>query len=99
MKSHALHPEADQEYAEAAQHYADISQELGGRFYDEIERLIAEVCERPKLYRQIRPPIRRHFSAEFPYGILYIDRTDEIWIVAVMPLKREPGYWLHRLKR
>lgn len=97
MKAHALHPEADQEYAEAAQHYASISPELGGRFYDAIERLIAEACERPRLYRQIRPPVRRHFTAEFPYGILYAERPDEIWIVAVMPLKRGPDYWLHRL--
>lgn len=61
MKPHAFHPEADQEYAEAAQHYANISPELGGRFYDEIERLIAEVCGRPKLHRQIRPPVRRRW--------------------------------------
>ncbi len=54
MKPHALHPEADQEYAEAAQHYAAISPELGGRFFD-------------------------------------------IWILAVMPLHREPNYWVHRL--
>ncbi|MEO5959949.1 MAG: type II toxin-antitoxin system RelE/ParE family toxin [Opitutaceae bacterium] len=97
MKSHALHPEADEEYAEAAQHYANISPELGGRFYDAIECLIAEACERPKAFRQIRPPVRRHFTTEFPYGILYVERPDDIWIVAVMPLKRAPDYWLHRL--
>ena len=97
MKPHSLHPEADQEYAEAAQHYADISPELGGRFYDEIERLIAEACERPKTFRQIRPPVRRHFTREFSYGILYVERPDDIWILAVMPLHREPDYWVHRL--
>lgn len=97
MKSHALHPEADQEYAEAAQYYADISPALGGRFYDEIERLIAEACAQPKAHREIRPPVRRHFTAKFPYGILYVERSDEIWIVAVMNLKRAPDYWLHRL--
>ncbi len=97
MKSHALHPEADQEYAEAAQHYANISPELGGRFYDEIERLMAEAGERPKAFRQIRSPVRRHFTAKFPYGILYVERPDDIWIVAVIPLKRAPDYWLHRL--
>jgi hypothetical protein len=46
VKYHSLHPEADQKYAEAAQHYASISPELGGRFYDEIERLIADTCGR-----------------------------------------------------
>jgi toxin ParE1/3/4 len=97
VKPHALHPEADQEYAEAAQHYAAISPELGGRFYDEIERLIAEVCARPRTFRQISPPVRRHFTREFPYGILYVERPADIWILAVMPLHREPNYWVHRL--
>lgn len=39
MKGHTFHPEADEEYAEAAARYADIGPELGGRFYDKIERL------------------------------------------------------------
>ena len=97
MKPHALHPEADQEYAEAAQHYAGVSPELGGRFFDEIERLISEACARPRAFRQIPPPVRRHFSREFPYDVLYVERSDDIWILAVMPLHREPDYWVHRL--
>jgi hypothetical protein len=40
-KPHRFHPEADEDYADAATHYATISPELGGRFYDEIERRIA----------------------------------------------------------
>jgi len=40
VKPHAFHPEADAEYAEAAQHYAQIQPDLGGRFYDEIEAAI-----------------------------------------------------------
>lgn len=41
MKPHGFHREADAEYAAAAEYYGGISPELGGRFYDEIERLIA----------------------------------------------------------
>jgi hypothetical protein len=29
--------------------------------------------------------------------MLYPDEPDGVWIVAVMPLKREPGYWKRRL--
>lgn len=39
MKPHWFHPEADEEYAHAAQEYAALNAELGGRFYDEIERV------------------------------------------------------------
>jgi hypothetical protein len=36
-KSHGFHREAEAEYVQAAKDYAEISPELGGRFYDEIE--------------------------------------------------------------
>ena len=97
MKPFDLHPEASEEFNEALRHYAAISPELGGRFYDEIERLIAEARTHPKAFRVIRPPVRRHFTREFPYGILYVERPEDIWILAVMPLHREPDYWVHRL--
>ncbi|HEY9171063.1 MAG TPA: hypothetical protein VI136_02150 [Verrucomicrobiae bacterium] len=32
-----LHPEADEEFAEAVRYYSEISPELGVRFYREIE--------------------------------------------------------------
>jgi hypothetical protein len=96
-KPHGFHREAEAEYVQAARDYAEISPELGGRFYDEMERLISEVCQWPAMYRYIRLPIRRHFSTEFPYGILFEDRPDHVRIVAVMPLHRDPEYWLHRL--
>jgi len=35
VKPHVFHPEADAEYAEAAQHYFDRGENLGGRFFDE----------------------------------------------------------------
>lgn len=97
MKPYGFHHEAGEEYAKAAEDFTAISPELGGRFYDEMERLIAEVCRWPGMYRYIRRPIRRHFSTVFPYGILYEEKSEEIRIIAVMPLHRDPNYWLHRL--
>lgn len=43
MKPHRFHPEAVVEYVEAARYYAERGEDLGGRFYDEIERVIAEI--------------------------------------------------------
>ncbi len=97
MKRHRFHPQADEEYAAAAAHYAAIDPELGGRFYDEIERLIADACAAPHRFRRLDGDVRRHLGEDFPYAILYLDEPDHIWIVAVMPLKRDPDYWQHRL--
>jgi plasmid stabilization system protein ParE len=67
------------------------------RFYQVIDGLIADACRMPGTFRSICGPARRHFSREFPYGIIYVERPTEIWIVAVVPLRRKPGYWTHRL--
>lgn len=97
MKPHRFHPEADEEYAAAATHYANIGPELGRRFYDEIEGLIAEICMAPRRFRRIDGDVQRHLANDFPYALLYLDETESVWIVAVMPLGRDPDYWKHRL--
>jgi hypothetical protein len=97
VKPHRFHRAADVEYAEAAAYYADISAQLGGRFYEEIERLIAEIRAHPAQFRALEPPARRHFSAVFPYAVIYVELHDIIWILAVMHLKREAGCWKERL--
>jgi toxin ParE1/3/4 len=97
VKQHVFHPEAEQEYSDAARFYTRVSPELGARFYDEIERLIQDVCRQPHLFRAFDPPAHRHFSDVFPYAVLYLDQPESVWIVAVMHFKRKPGYWKHRL--
>ena len=58
MKRHVFHPDADHEYAEAAFYDQGISAELGGRFFDEIESLIADIPQPDKkdveVYREMQ---------------------------------------------
>jgi hypothetical protein len=67
------------------------------RFYREMERLLYEACADPERFRKFDPPARRHFSRDFPYAVIFIEKPDCIWIVAVMHMKRRPGYWRERL--
>ncbi len=97
MKPHIFHPDAQTEYIEAARYYASIKPELGGRFYDEIERLIGNICKQPDRFFSFYPPTRRALSRRFPYSVVYIDQPDRVWIVAVAHAKRRPGYWYNRL--
>jgi toxin ParE1/3/4 len=92
-----LHPEADEEFAEAVRWYSQISSDLGVRFYRATERLFREVCADPRLFRKFDPPARRHFSRDFPYAVIFLEKPDCVWIVAVMHMKRRPGYWRVRL--
>jgi len=92
-----FHPAADAEFIEALSYYTSIEHSLGERYYSEMERLITEIQSHPKTFRQFDPPARRHFSSWFPYGIIYMEQSDRLWIVAVMHMKRAPGYWKGRV--
>jgi toxin ParE1/3/4 len=70
VKARAFHPEADEEYAQAAECYGRINPELGKRFHDQIEGLILDIRRQPQRFRLFDPPIRRHFSNVFPYAVL-----------------------------
>jgi toxin ParE1/3/4 len=97
VKPYAFHPQASLEYEEAAKYYAAIRPELGGRFYDEIERLIGEVRRQPNRYFRFSPPAQRALAQKFPHSLVYLDQPDRVWIVALMHAKRRPGYWRERL--
>ena len=92
-----LHPEADEEFAGAVRYYSQISPELGLRFCHEMERLFREIGAHPKRFHKFDPPARRHFSRDFPYAVIFLEKFDYLWIVAVMHMKRRPGYWRARL--
>lgn len=94
---HVLHPEADAEFLDAVRHYAGVSQDLGNRFYDEVSGLLRAACAHPLRYRVVDPPVRRVLANGFPYAVLYAVKADYVFVVAVMPLKRRPGYWKRRL--
>ena len=97
MKPYRFHREAEVEFIEALRYYAGVSPELGARFHHEVEEALADVCAHPRRFRLIDPQVRRRLLSGFPYSLLYIDEPDRVWISSVMPLKREPGYWRHRL--
>lgn len=96
MIDHFFHREAEKEYVEAVRYYRDISPELGVRFFDEIERLIRDIGENPDRFSFFHAPIKRHFSTRFPYAVLFVKELDRLHILAIMHMKRRPGFWKNR---
>ena len=98
MKRLIFHTAAEQELLLAGQYYTEIDSLLGHRFSVEIEWLLSNICNAPQRYPMYDAPIRRHFSTVFPYAILYVDRPDDVLVVAVMHMSRDPGYWRGRVE-
>ena len=92
----SFHDLAKVELNEAAQYYERDSPGLGAAFVAEVERCTAAILEHPEASPIVTGAIRRRLLRRFPYGLLYRVRPEQVRILAVMNLKRRPGYWVGR---
>ncbi len=103
MKILRLELEAVDEMEEAAGWYERRQRGLSARFLDEIERLQVKIAERPASYPRLDLPVsdlvvRRALLTRFPFALVFLDRENEVRVLAVAHTKRRPGYWLNRLR-
>jgi toxin ParE1/3/4 len=90
------HGEARAEADAAAAFYNEVQPGLAQRFVDELEETLHRIHRHPRAYRQLEAEIRKCRIAHFPYGVIYRVRGDTIEVIAVMHLRRSPGYWKQR---
>lgn len=94
--SFSFHPDAEEEFNKAIDYYENIESGLGYEFAFEVHSTIQRSIEYPKAWAVLDGEIRRSLVKRFPYGILYTEEYDGVFVVAVMNLHREPGYWRQR---
>lgn len=92
----SFHPDAEEEFNKAIDYYEDIEPGLGYDFALEVYSTVRRSVEFPKAWAVLEGEIRRSLVRRFPYGVLYSEEHEEIFVVAVMNLHREPDYWKHR---
>jgi len=96
MKPVRFHPEAESEMVDAAAWYEAQQRGLGKRLIASVEDAVNRIRLNPELYQVIDEDIRRCLTATFPFGVLFRNRPEAVEILAVMHLRREPGYWAGR---
>jgi len=95
----AFLPPAEEEMVAAAQFYETHSRGLGADFLDEVERSVEAISSHPRTAPVVKDNIHRRLLKRFPFGILYTIEPNGIVIMAVMHLRRKPGYWEARGKK
>ena len=88
-----FHSEARKEFFEAADYYEEQVVGLGDDFIDEVEKVLDVIEQQPASGMKITKTERRFLVSRFPYGIIYSIEEDQIIVLAVMNLRRKPGYW------
>ena len=80
----------------AAAYYAIRTPGIGEAFLDEIEQGLRRIQEFPRLWPVYESDYRRYLLQRFPYSLIYRIDPEEIFILAVAHLHRQPGYWKNR---
>lgn len=90
--------EAQFELDEAVDFYNQELPGLGDRFLQEVLNAIERIVQFPNAWHPLSANTRRCQTRVFPYGLIYSEVEDEILIIAVSNLHRNPTHWQDRVK-
>ncbi len=88
---------AQNDLRDAVRFYESQRSGLGADFRKEIRAVIARINSHPDAWHPLTDKIRRCRTRRYPYGVIYHDKGDEILIIAVSHLHREPIHWEDRI--
>lgn len=95
---YSFHPEAKEELFKAIKYFEECRSVLGLEFSKEVFSTIQRILHFPSAWSKFSENTRRCLTTRFPYGVIYQVIEEEILIIAVMQLNREPHYWEKRIK-
>jgi plasmid stabilization system protein ParE len=101
-KSITFDDEAVEELESAAQWYEARRQDLGIDFVRDIREALLRIASRPHTW-PLAPNVPEHLNVRrfvlrrFPYAVVFAELTNEIRVLAIAHMSREPGFWRERL--
>lgn len=84
---------AELELKEAMEFYEAAQAGLGAKFLAEVKSATRLIETHPQAWLALSPRTRRCRTHRFPYALFHQVRRDEILIVSVMDLRRDPKRW------
>ena len=94
------HAEARAELQESVTFYPERAGERWAvRFKQRVAEGVKAIAVEPERYAPAAglPGVQRFRLKQFPFSLLYINRADHVWVVAVAHGSRRPGYWKERV--
>ena len=97
MKSVRFHEAARAELIHEVGFYTAVSRSLGKRFDEAVKKAVGLAAEFPDLGSPYFVGTRRVFPKKFHFSIVYLSLANEVFVVAIAPESRKPGYWRSRV--
>ena len=95
---YSFYSDARAEFLAAIDYYEECQVGLGAEFAEEVYGTIQRIIYFQESWPEMSKNTRRCLTNRFPYGVVYQITEEEIIIIAIMQLNREPEYWKERTK-
>ncbi len=76
--------------------YEDQQAGLGAYFLAELDLVFQRIEENPLQFPRLEGDVRRALLHRFPYGVYFITESQEVKVLAVLHLHRQPDMWKSR---
>ena len=86
------HIAVQREVDDACAWYDERKDHLGDEFFQEVERVLAQIASNPQGFPQSSRGRRKAHLKRFPYTIFYRIHTDRVRILTIRHDKRHPNY-------
>lgn len=85
------------ELDQAIEYYNYETPRLGEEFLAAVLNALDRIGKFPEAWHPCSKRTRRCQTRRFPYGIIYQIRKEEILVIAIANLHRNPDYWKNRI--
>lgn len=92
-----FHPTTVEKLNEAVHYYEEWQSGLGIEFAEEVYATLARMAEYPNAWSALSAHTRRCLVNRFPFGVIFHNTPDVLYIIAIANLHKRPGYWEMRL--
>lgn len=98
MRTVRYHPEARAEFLSEIEYFASISSRLAEIYDKAVHTAETQAAATPQAWPKYGRKTRRVIDLTFQFSLVYLHTDAEVYVVAVAPTKRKPGYWRKRLR-
>ncbi len=98
MRAVRYHPAARAEFLHEIEYYAAISTRLAELYDKAVHTAETQAAASPEAWPEYRKKTRRVIDRRFKFSLVYLHSEHEIFVVAIAPMKRRPGYWTRRVR-
>ena len=91
-----IRPLAQRDIRRAFSWYERQRSGLGTDLVNELDAVYERLAKNPYAYQEVLSGVRRAILRRFPYAVFYLIVEEEVRVLCVMDMSRDPEFWRRR---